>query len=183
MKKIKPVSRYDSDDGYPAVTTDAPDRRGFLKVALAGTAALGGSVLLGGQAASRRKSKYHHVTIRLHGHYQYYPCRYRAESLFVQTKSSRFAKFLGDAKEQRRAEQALAKILRAAKCTDVQDAKKLAKMHKKLARALVVHYRKRTRRRVTQPIVTLALRRIRRIPVPGGIRRPPRPPRPVRPTP
>ena len=178
MKKIKPVSRYDSDDGYPSVTTDAPDRRGFLKVALAGTAALGGSLLLGSEAASRKKSKYHRVTIRLQGHYRYYPCRYRAESLLVQTQSKRLAKLLGDAKEQVRAEKALAKILRAAKCTDVQSAKQLAKLHKKLANALASHYRKRTGRRVSRPIITLSLRRIRRMPVPGGIRRPHPPPRP-----
>lgn len=175
MKKIEPVPNYDSDEGYPSVAEGGLDRRRFLRAALASTAALGGSLLLGGEAASRKRSKYHRVTIRLRSYYRYYPCRYRADSLLVQTKSKRLAKFLADAKEQARAEKALAKILRAAKCTDVQDQKKLAKLHKKLARALATHCRKRTGRKVKQPIVTLSLRRIRRIPVPGGIRRPPRP--------
>ena len=57
----------------------------------------------------------------------------------------------------------------------MQDTKKLAKLHRKLARALVTQYRKQTRRKTRRPIVTLSLRRVRRIPVPGGIRRPPRP--------
>ena len=175
MKNIKPVAGYDDHDGYPAVTGEGANRRGFLKAALAGTAAVGGSLLLGSEAASRTKPRYQRVRFHLRGYYQYYPCRYRAQSLLVQTKSKHFAAFVKNGKQQNRIEKALAPILKAAKCTDVQDPKKLARLHQKLARALAAHYRKQTRRRVSQPIVTLALRRIRRIPVPGGIGRPPRP--------
>lgn len=175
MKKIQPISTYDSDDSYPSVTGKNPDRRGFFKSALVGSAALGGSLLLGDVAISRRKPQYHRVNFRLNGHYQYYPCRLRIGSMLVQTKSKRLAKFLGDPKEQARTEKRLSKILRAAGCTDVQNAKKLARLHTKLAGALSTQYRQRTRRKVTRPIVTLSLHPVRHFPVPGGIRRPHRP--------
>jgi hypothetical protein len=175
MKIIEPVSNYDSDEGYPCVDEGGVNRRSFLRAAFVGTATVGGSLLLGGEAASRKRSTYHRVTFRLRGHYRYYPCRYRADSLLVQTRSSRFARFLANTKEQARTEKVLAKLLRAAKCTDVQDAKNLAKLHRKLAQALAIHYTKRTGRPVKRPVVTLSLRRIRHIPVPGGIRPPHRP--------
>ncbi len=174
MKKIKPLSGYEEHDGYPAVTREGSNRRGFLKAALAGTAAVGGSLLLGSEAASRKKSPFLRVTFILRGHYQYYPCRYRAQSLLVQTKDKRFAAFVQTPKQRGTIERALAPILKAAKCTDVQNPKKLARLHKKLGRALVKIYRKQTRRTASRPIVTLSLRRIR-MPVPGGLRPPIRP--------
>jgi hypothetical protein len=175
MKKIEPVIEYESDSGYPSLPGDGLDRRRFLRTALASTAALGGTLLLGTEAGARKRSAYHRATLHLRGYYRYYPCRYRAESLLVQTRSKGLAKLLADVKEQARAEQALAGILRAASCTDVQNQKNLARLHGKLAQALATHYRKRTGRKVGRPIVTLTLRRIRHVPVPGGIRRPPRP--------
>lgn len=179
MKKIKPLSGYEDHEGYPAVTPpasrDGLDRRRFLRAALASTAALGGSLWLSDEARSRKSSRYQRVTFYLRGHYQYYPCRLRAESLLIQTKDKRFASFLGNVKERAATEKALSGILKSARCADVQNAKKLARLHRRLAKALAAHYRKRTRLKTRRPIVTLALRPVRRIPLPGGIRRPPRP--------
>lgn len=179
MKRIKPLSGYDDHEGYPAVTPaqsrDGLDRRRFLQTALASTAALGGSLWLSEEARSKKNSSYQRVTFYLRGHYQYYPCRLRAESLLIQTKDKRFASFLGNAKERAATEKALSGILKSAKCADLQNAKKLARLHRKLAKGLAAHYRKRTRRRTGRPIVTLSIRPVRRIPLPGGIRRPPRP--------
>jgi len=166
MKRIRPATRYDSADGYPSVRDTRLDRRGFLRATLVGSATVGGSLLLSGESAARKAPRYHQVKLRLRGRYVYQPCRYRAEQVLIQTRDVRLARFAGNAKERAGIEAALAGVLRAATCADLQDRKRLARLHAKLARALARHYTSRTRRKVTVPIVTLGLRRHYR-PLPG----------------
>jgi hypothetical protein len=196
-KKIKPTARYDAHRGYPTFEDEHTSRRDFLRqalhgAALGGAAALGAAAGLGGgtalasllgdepeaRAGSRRGRKYYPVWIRLRRRHYFAGCQYHVDRLHVQTRNRRLAEFLGDAKEAVGIDQAVRRVLARVDCKDLTDQKRLARLHRRLGQALTAHYRRRRRRVAATPVVTLELRRRRRVPVPGGIR-PVRPPRPA----
>ena len=178
MKRIEPVTSYSDDLGYPAVDAHDSTRRDFLGWAVAGAAAVGGALLLPSVGEARPSTR-QRVTFRIHFPKTYRPCGLMVTQIIIQTWDSRFADYLRNPKKHPAVEAALATVLGKQKCADLQDQRRLAKLRKKLAGALVKNYRKATGRRAALPIVSLVVQKHRRRPpLPGG-RRPPIRPQPI----
>jgi hypothetical protein len=137
-----------------------PTRRGFLR----GAAAAAGAALVGGlqpaergEAKSRspRRGKPHRVNLPLSKRYTFRYGNYQLQRATAQTHDAQLARFLLDSKERTGIEQTLRSVLDRHTCADVTDAKRLARLRRAVAKALVARYRARTRRRARLPTVVL----------------------------
>jgi len=168
MKKIEPQRHYDADGGYPSVVDVDLSRRGFLRGAMAGAIGLGGALLLPGAAEAGRRQGRQQLVVPFH--YWLSGCKHRLEKLVIQSYDRRFINFLSTAKERLGIHGALRLVLKAYKCRDLHEQKRLVVMQRALGKALTARYRKRTRRRATRPAVSIIATRVRKHPpVDGGL--------------
>ena len=159
MKKIKPVNKYD-EQGYPSVIDTElahTSRRNFLRTALS-TSAAAGVMLVAGRGtglAGGRRPKTYKATFNVGRRYTFRHGNYELQRLAVQSKSEAFIRFLGKSKEGAGIKKAVRKILDAHNCADLKNGKKLARLQRRVGKALKSHYRKRTKRWVAAPTVVL----------------------------
>ncbi len=181
MKKIQPITEYDTSE-YPAVS-EQTSRRQFLGRTLSSALAIGAASLGGGvaglltgepdaEAARRQPSQQQQVWFRLLRRHTFSGGRYYVDRLLLQTRSHRLVAFLQDRDERAGLDRAIRAVLSGATSHDLTDRKRLARLHRRIGKAVAKRYRARRRRPVAAPIVTLDVRRRRRRPLPGGIRRP-----------
>ena len=157
MKKIQPHTTYDNDTGYPSAIEDHLSRRGFMRSALAGTAATAGLLMQApdGNARRPRTPKPKRVTLNLSNRYRFKHGNYQIQKIVLQTRSSALVAFLEDRREATGVQAALKKVLDAHSCVDLLNGKKLARLQLRVAKALTKQYRFRTRRVVATPTVVL----------------------------
>ena len=174
MKRILPVTRYEAECAYPSVADCGLSRRGFLRGAVAGALTLGGALLPDAAAVARGRRRWLRVVIKVHHRFQGCGRRF-VEKVVVQTRSKRLHRFLRDARDEPTIRRALLAVLGRHGCRDIEDRKKLAALEGKLAQALVQVYRRRRRRSVATPVVTLVVARRMSMPNPGFMSAPPAP--------
>ncbi len=159
MKRISPVKSYD-DQSYPSVIDtelDHVSRRGFLRVAL-GTSAAAGAMLVTGTTTSLaggRRPKTYKTTVNIGRRYRFRYGNYELRRIAVQSKSKRFIRFLENKKESAGVIKAIRKVLDAHTCADLHDGKKLARLQRRVAKALTARYAGRTKHKVAVPTVVL----------------------------
>jgi hypothetical protein len=159
MKKVRPVQDYD-EQSYPSVIDSELDhvsRRGFLRVALTSSAAAGVMLAAGGATslAGGRRPKTYKTRIHIGRRYRFRYGNYELSRIAVQSKSERFIQFLQNKKETPGVIKAVRKVLDAHTCADLTDGKKLARLQRRVGKAVVARYRLRTRRRIAAPTVVL----------------------------
>jgi hypothetical protein len=153
----------DEDDGAlgaEAATPSPPsNRRRFLQGAAAAGAALAGGLLPGrastAKSRSPRRGKPHRVTLPHTKGYTFRYGNYQLQRAVAQTRDDALVRFLSDSKEQKGIERTIRKVLDRHTCADITDAKRLARLRRAVARALVARYRVRTRKRARLPTVVL----------------------------
>ncbi len=159
MKTVKPVETYD-EQSYPSVADSELDhvsRRGFLRVALGTSAAAGAMLVAGGGTglAGGRRPKTYKTTINLTRRHRFPYSNYQLDRLAVQSKSERIIRFLRNKKEAAGIDAAVRTVLKAHTCDDLLDGKKLARLQRRVGKAIAARYRKRTKRRIATPTVVL----------------------------
>jgi len=161
MKRIRPVSRYEGSD-YPASAQGGVDRRSFLRTLAAGAATAGGVALLGAEGATRplggAPAMHYQAHITLPKGYKYAKCRKVIRSLAVSTWDSRLAFFLNNKGERARVLKTVYAVLAKHKCPDLTDRSRRRRLASKIARALLVLYTKRTKRKSGVPTVWILFR-------------------------
>ena len=187
MKPIKPAPETTNDQiDYPTIKEAGPDRRDFLKQVLGWTAGAGAVWLLDSTvadstahagAALKPIKGWYHVKVLVPPYPHVSGSGLAVCSIMVQTRNKAFAQFLIQPLEAKGIRKAILPKLTGLQNRDVTDRKRLAKLRRRVAAALLAHYKKRTRRRAARPVVTLALAsrwscRGRRPLVRGRIRRP-----------
>ena len=167
MKRITPHTDTGEEHGYPTLNEARTGRRGFLQQTL-GWAAGAGTVWLldkvitdptaeAGTAKLKKKHGWYQITVAMPPYPYVQGANYSVCRIVVQTKSLPFAKFLINKTEQKGIRKAVLPKLKGLTAQDVTDNKRLARLRGRLGKALLKHYKKRTRRRTATPIVTLGL--------------------------
>lgn len=159
MKNIKPVQDYD-EHSYPSVIDSElahVSRRGFLRAALSTSAAAGAVLVAGGgtSLAGGRRPKTYKTSVKVGSRYTFRYGNYELQRIAVQTRSEHLLRFLENKKETAGVTKAVRKVLDAHTCADLRDGKKLARLQKRVGKAIVARYRKRTKRAVAAPTVVL----------------------------
>ena len=159
MKTVNPLTSYEAQPYPSAVDAELAhvSRRGFLRAALS-TSAAAGVLLVAGRGTGRaggRRPKTYKTAINVGPRYTFRYGNYELQRLTAQTKNERLARFFGDNKESTGLGRAVRKVLDAHNCADLRDGRRLARLQRRVGRAIAAHYRKRTHRRVTPPTVVL----------------------------
>ncbi len=156
-RKVRPQKEYDAQNEYPSVIEADLDRRAFLRGALSASAAAGVMLVpgIGALRAGGKRPKTYRATVRLSRRYTFRYGNYQLQRIVVQSASAGFIRFLGEKKEQPGIEKAVRKILSAHSCADLRKGKRLAKLQRRVAKALAARYRSRKAKRVAEPTVTL----------------------------
>ena len=200
MKKVQPVKHYREHERYPStlhrnhgsppstISPPAPEaapptsRRAFLGQALQGVVAslgtlAGGHVLLRSSEAQAKteKPKKYRLSLRIHPVYAFRPCGYLVGHVIARTTDKRFASFATDKKNKKAISAALVAVLKKHSCRDLKDGKRLARLERRLGKALAALYKKKKKRRTPRPEVTLNAYKKKRRPPPPGV-----PPNPFR---
>ncbi|MFH2009043.1 MAG: hypothetical protein ABI333_20805 [bacterium] len=157
MKKIQPLESYEAHEAYPSAVDTRLSRRTFLRSALTTTAAAAGVVLAPrtGATGTRPKPKLHKIHIRFRSTYRFRHGNYELQQLVAQSRDERLVQFLGSGKEAAGIETALRGLLEQHSCVDLRHGKKLARLQRRIGKALAEHYRARTRRWAKAPTVVL----------------------------
>ncbi len=157
MRKVRPQKSYDDHEQYPSVIDTALSRRAFLRGGLSTSAAMGGMVLLGGaeSIAGGRRPKTYRAAVKLTRRYRFRYGNYEIQRIVVQTRSGRLVRFLGDKKESPGIEKAVRKVLDAHSCADLRNGKSLARLQRRIAKALSDRYRRRKGSGAAKPTVVL----------------------------
>jgi len=172
MKRIRSVTEYDEDQGYPTTQQLDPERRATLLRLLGGAATAGAALLVGGAKAGAGTRGKGYLSTR----FDFQPtiwkrsCRVSFRGVLVQTKDARLIAFIKDRAERKGIDGALRPLVVGASCGDFTDGKRLAALQRKLGTTLAKRFRGRKKRRTARPIVTLSQRRSRPkhpIPPPG----------------
>ena len=168
MKRIHPQAGTGEDEhAYPSLEDVQTGRRGFLRQTL-GWAAGAGTVWLldrfvtdstasAGTAKLKAKNGWYQVTVELPPFPQVTGASYAVCRIVVQTRSKAFARFLLQETELKGIRKVALARLKGVTVQDVTNRKKLAQLRSRLATTLLKHYKKRTKRRVARPIVTLGI--------------------------
>jgi len=159
MKKVKPVQDYD-EHGYPSVIDSElahVSRRGFLRAALSTSAAAGVMVVAGGglSLAGGRRPKTYKTSVNAGHRYTFKHGNYEVQRIAVQTRSERLLRFLENKREAAGVTKAVRKVLDAHTCADLRNGKRLARLQRRVGKAIGAHYRKRTKRYVAAPTVVI----------------------------
>jgi hypothetical protein len=155
-RKITPRQDYDAEPRYPSLIEVDLDRRDFLRGALSGSAAVGILMVTGsGALAGGRRAKTYRTTVRLSGRYTFRHGNYQLQRVVVQSPSAQLIRFLGDKKEQPGIEKAVRRVCSAHSCVDLLQGKLLARLQRRVAKALATRFRSRQKTRVATPTVTL----------------------------
>jgi len=157
MKKIQPCKSYEDHESYPSVVDTRLSRRTFLRSALTTTAAAAGVMLAPrtGLSGGRPKPKLHKIHIRFRSTYRFKYGNYQLQRIVAQSRDEDLVRFLGNGKQSAGIEKALRGLLQQHSCVDLRHGKKLARLQRRIGKALAKHYRARTRRRAKAPTVVL----------------------------
>ncbi len=162
MKKISPATDAQSPPSYPSVIDTElahASRRDFLRASVSATLTAGG-LLLGDAGANvavaaPRKATTYRTSIWAKRGYTFRYGNYVLQRVVLQSRSKRLVTYLGDAKHAAHVDKAVRKVLDAHTCEDLLSGKRLVRLQRSLARALVAVYRRRTGRRAALPTVVI----------------------------
>jgi hypothetical protein len=169
MKRVVPVDLGSSVE-YPTLTEASAARRGFLRTALAEAAVVGGTLLGAAPVAGRSKPVTLLEVLLTRVHY-FGGCNYTVRKLIVQSADDRLIAFLRAESERAGLTEAVLKVLRAYGCDDVADRKRLARLERDVARAVLGRFTASQQRSAPLPIVNLVLENRRPV-LRGRVRNP-----------
>lgn len=147
MKRIEPV-RSGEDSGYPTAREAGVNRRGFMQVIVASSAAAVGSVVLGEDRARARgviRRPRYRVAIDLKPPFTYKGCKSAIVQIVASTYDDRFHGFLQEPGERSGVMAAIRGALLSHKCADMNGSGRY-KMARTVATALQKRYKRRTGR-------------------------------------
>lgn len=182
MRKVQPVKYYKGHQNYPSsphthIPTQPPtSRRAFLGEALdklaGGVGALAGvGALLSSRegGAKTEKPKKYSLYLRLQKAYVFRPCGYLVGHITARTTDKHFVTFATAKSNKKGISDTVIAVLKKHSCRDLTDGKRLARLERRLGKALAAHYKKKTRRRTPRPEVTLKAYKKKRRPPPPGV--------------
>ena len=166
MKPIQPhPPAADKGPGYPSLSEAKTGRRGFLQQTL-GWAAGAGTVWLLDRVSDptararprprpqprlKAKNGWYQATLELPPYLQVPNTSYWVCRVVVQTRSRKLARFLISKAELKPLRKVVLPFVKKLTARDITNRKRLARLRTRLAKTLVKHYQKRTRRRVAAP--------------------------------
>lgn len=168
----QPRADYSEHDGYPSAQEAGLHRRAFLRVALASSATVAGSLAATRSAwGTPTKHKRNRVSVRLtHHDHMVAGTRLRATRLDVFTGDGKLTRFLRQQKNARAISAAMVKRFKKVTPKTLESGHKIYRLERDLARIVARVYRKKTKRTIAAPDVMLHVTRWRRrIRMLGGV--------------